>query len=202
MERPELKEFSDLNREDFDRHPVWIGCHGVDSSERWYEDTDEQTFRPWTDNWPAPASEGMLLVKATFELRDGTTHQGFITPALHPGDLSTQQPYIFVGDQCFGFWGGLFGIPIEDRQSFYAAVGASPDKIFPLRFSAEQTLATGETSGEVEGFYQSFGDGTKVDADHSVQESVRLSPAVSGCEHRKSVPPNESSRATVAFHLP
>lgn len=48
MEKPELKQFGDLTHEDFDRHPVWIGCHVADYDELWYEDTDEETFRPWT----------------------------------------------------------------------------------------------------------------------------------------------------------
>jgi hypothetical protein len=33
MENPELKQFGDLTREDFERPPVWTGCHTVDSDE-------------------------------------------------------------------------------------------------------------------------------------------------------------------------
>jgi hypothetical protein len=89
---------------------VWVGCHTADYDEPWYEDTDEETFRPWTGKLPADAPEGMLLVKATFELVDASRHPGFITPAPNPDDIGTQQPYIFVGDQCFGFWGGIVGV--------------------------------------------------------------------------------------------
>jgi len=96
----------------------------------------------------------MLLVKATLELRDGSKHPGFVTPAPNPGDLGTQQPQIFAGGRRFGFWGGVFGVPIEERRSLYAALGRKPEEIFPLRFSADPTLATGETSGEVTGFYR------------------------------------------------
>src|ERR1035438_5255113 len=80
MERPELRQFGDLTREDFDRHAVWIGCHTTDYDETWHEDTDEETFRPWTGKLPADPTEGMLLVKATFELPDGSRHPGFVTP--------------------------------------------------------------------------------------------------------------------------
>jgi len=154
MEKPELKQFGDLTHEDFDRHPVWIRCHVADYDEPWYEDTDEETFRPRTGHLPAHASEGMLLVQATLELGDGSRHPGFITPALKPGDLGTQQPQIFAGGRSFGFWGGMFGVPIEERQSLYAALERKPDDVFPLRFSVDPALATGNTSGQVTGFYR------------------------------------------------
>lgn len=89
MGKPDLKQFGDLTPEDFDSHGVWIGCHSADYDEPWYEDTDEETFRPWTGDLPADASEGMLLVKAMLELRDGSQHSGFLTPAPNPGDLGT-----------------------------------------------------------------------------------------------------------------
>lgn len=154
MEKPELKQFRDLTREDFDRHPVWIGSHTADYDKPWYEDTDEETFRPWTGDLPADASEGMLLVRATFELPDGSRHSGFLTPAPNPGDLGTQQPQLFAGARRFGFWGGMFGIPIEERQSLYAALGRQPNDVFPLRFSADPALATGDNRGQVIGFYR------------------------------------------------
>jgi hypothetical protein len=101
----------------------------------------------------------MLLVRATLELRDGSQHPGFMMPAPNPGDLGTQQPQIFAGDQRFGFWGGMFGVPIEERQALYAALGKTPDAVFPLRFSVDPSLATGDVSGQVCGFYRhAFGD--------------------------------------------
>jgi peptidoglycan/xylan/chitin deacetylase (PgdA/CDA1 family) len=154
MATPELKQFGDLTREDFDRHPVWIGCHTADYDEPWYDDTDEETFRPWTGDLPADAGGAMLLVRATIELRDGSRYPGFVTPAPTPGDLGTQQPQIFAGDRRFGFWGGMFGVPVEGRQALYAALGKPADAVFPLRFSADAGLAAGEASGEVLGFYR------------------------------------------------
>lgn len=160
MDKPDLKQFGDLTREDFERHPVWVGCHTSDCDEPWYEDTDEETFRPWTGGLPANASAHMLLAKATFELRDGSRHPGFVTPDPDPGDLGTQQPHIWAGDRAFGFWGGMFGVPAEERQALYSALGRKPDDVFPLQFSIEPGLATGTTNGEVKGFYRSgLGDG-------------------------------------------
>jgi hypothetical protein len=155
MEKPKLKQFGDLSREDFEQHPVWIGCHTVDYDQPWYDDTDEETFRPWAADLPVDGSEAMLLVRSTVELRDGSTHLGFVTPAPTPGDLGTQQPHIFVGsDRAFGFWGGIIGVPVEERQALYTMLGKHPDAVFPLRFTGDPALATGEIVGEVLGFYK------------------------------------------------
>ncbi len=133
---------------------MWIGCHTADYDEPWYENTDEQTFRPWTGELPADAFKGMLLVKASLELRDGSRHAGFVTPAPNEGELGTQQPQIFAANQRFSFWGGIFGVPEEGRKALYAALGKSPDEVFPLRFSADPSLATLVTTGKVDGFYR------------------------------------------------
>ncbi len=154
MTTPQLKQFGDLTFEDFERHPVWIGCHTADYDEPWYDNTDEQTFRPWTGELPADASKGMFLVKATLELRDGSRHTGFVTPSPNKGNLAIQQPQIFAGNQRFGFWGGIFGVPEAVRTALYSALGKSPDQVFPLGFSVDQGLATGVTAGQVDGFYR------------------------------------------------
>lgn len=154
MEKPELKQFGDLARKDFERHPVWIGCHTADYDEEWYDDTDEETFRPWTGDLPVGPSQGMLLVAATLELCDGSKHAGIVTPADNSGDLGTQQPQIFAGDRWYGFWGGIVGVALEERQALYAALEKTPEEIFPLRFRVDSSLAAGQTSGHVEGFYR------------------------------------------------
>jgi hypothetical protein len=46
VNRPELKQFGDLTPADFERHPGWIGCHTADYDGAWYDETDEETFRP------------------------------------------------------------------------------------------------------------------------------------------------------------
>ena len=163
MTKPELKQFADLTLGDFERYPVWIGCHTADYDERWYDGTDEQTFRPRTGTLPASPTEGMLLVKASLELRDGARYSGFVTPAQGEGELGIQQPQIFVGERRFQFWGGTIGVREEERKALYAALGKSPDDIFPLRFSVDPSLATGATSGQIEGFYRGFPRSVQVD---------------------------------------
>src|SRR4051812_36598033 len=148
-----LEQFGELTALDFDRHPVWIAAHGADEGEPWYEETNEETFRPWVGVLPVSPSEGMLLVRATLELRDASRYPGFVTPAFNE-DLGALQPQIFVGDRRFGFWGGMFGVPSAKRQELYAALRKGPGAIFPLRFSADADLATGVVAGHVDGFYR------------------------------------------------
>jgi hypothetical protein len=70
MTSPLLKRFGDLTPADFESHPVWVSCHSADSEEPWYDETDEETFRPRQDALPADPSEGMLLVRATVTLEE------------------------------------------------------------------------------------------------------------------------------------
>jgi hypothetical protein len=151
---PELKQFGELSPADFDRHPVWVSCHGADDGQPWYDETDEETFRPFTGALPVSQADGMFLVRALFELRDGTGLKGFITPAFHEADLGVLQPHVFVGERRFRFWGGMFGVPAEERQAFYSALGKDADAVFPLRFDGEPGLATGAAAGGIKGFYR------------------------------------------------
>ncbi len=90
--KPLLKQFSELTEDDFAQHPVWIAVHTVDYDEPWYDETDEETFRPWLGPLPIDPSEGMFLVKADFELHNGRHLNGFVTPAFPDDTLGTVQP--------------------------------------------------------------------------------------------------------------
>jgi hypothetical protein len=154
VSRPLLKQFAGLSEADFERHPVWIQCHVVDYDEPWHDDTDEETFRPRTGTLPADPAEGILLVRATGMLPDGTKLPGFLTPAFEAGDLGTMQPHLFAASTLFGFWGGAFGIAPERRTAFYEAVRRSSEDAFPLRFETELGLSRGVTTVDVLGFYR------------------------------------------------
>jgi hypothetical protein len=160
---PELKQFGRLTPTDFERHPVWISCHSVDHDQSWFEETDEETFRPWTGTLPVAPSEGMLLVRATLELASGSRYPGFVTPALEEDDLGTLQPQLFAGGEWFAFWGGITGYSNEQRQSFYAALRKRAHAVFPIRFAADPDLATGVVSGRIDGFYRLMGSQTQVE---------------------------------------
>lgn len=183
MRRPEIKQFIDLRAEDFDRHPIWIGCYTTDYDEPWYDDIDQESFRPWLGETPVSSDDGIFLIRATLEFADGSNFPGFVTPAEGPkqtsvglrlglgrlfGDstadqnarlISEMQPQLFVGPSPpFGFWGGMFGVSPERRQVLFDAVGKNAAEIFPIRFSADKSLANVSMSGQIDGYYRRLDD--------------------------------------------
>jgi hypothetical protein len=85
-DRPNLKQFGQLVPDDLVAHPVWVSCHSVDYEEPWYDDTDEETFRPWLREIPVAADE-MYLIACEFTMADGSRYPGFATPSLEPDDM-------------------------------------------------------------------------------------------------------------------
>ncbi len=159
--KPELKQFGELTAEDFDRHPAWINCHVEDYGEPWYDETDEETFRPWSRELPVSAADGMLLVKAVATLADGSLLPGFVTPAAGT-DLGLVQPQVFAGGRMFSFWGGVMGIAQQYRDEFYKAVGKGADAVFPIRFAVAAGLVRDATDVVVNGFHCTGRGGTVV----------------------------------------
>src|SRR4030095_15873204 len=108
---PELRQFGDLRLADFERYPIWLHVRLNDTDEPWYDDADEETFRPWTGPLPVSVST-QLLVRADFILADGCHLDGFITPEYIPesaraGVPRTLFPHVFLSsDRPVGFWQG------------------------------------------------------------------------------------------------
>ena len=152
--KPELRPFGSLTAEDFERIPVWLACHVADYDEPWYDETDEETFRPWTGELPVRHADGMYLVKATATLADGSSFPAFLTPAAD-NELGLAQPQVFVRGRRFSFWGGMMGSSQKERDEFYAAVGMAAETVFPIRFTVAPELAEGAMIVEVGGFYRS-----------------------------------------------
>jgi hypothetical protein len=150
--KPELRQFVTLKPDDFIRHPVWVQCHIVDCDEPWYDQTDEDTFRPWTGALPVDPQGAEFLVRATFDLADGTRFSGFVAPS-QTQDLGSMQPSLFTASgQRVAFWFGMFPRP-EERATAYQTLGRTAEQVFPIRFSAEAGLFRGVASGSLEGFY-------------------------------------------------
>ena len=158
MARPRfLKQFGELTTDDFVQHPVWVAVHGTDEDEPWYDECDEETFKPWTGALPVSPEEGMLLVQATLTLADGTRVSGFITPQHEdePVNLGIIQPQIFSNDGRHGFWQGMFQQSPAERAAFYRSFNKTESQIFPITFVATPGLASGQVAGKIEGFYVS-----------------------------------------------
>jgi hypothetical protein len=161
--RPKLKQFGDLEASDFERHPIWVSSHSVDYDEPWYDDEgiDEETFRPWRGKVPVSPEDGMFLVRASFEIRDGTRYHGFLTPSA-ADDLGDLQPTILIGPRHVGLWQGQVPGRAIHRRAFYTALGKTAEQLFPVRFSADPGLASGVVSGQAEGFHGLNDNGTVV----------------------------------------
>jgi hypothetical protein len=149
--QPILKQFVALSPEDFERHPVWIACHAADYDEPWYDETDEETFRPYSGPLPADASD-LLLVSATATMSDGSRHPGLLSPSQETGDMAALQPHVFVGGRAYGFWRGMVGVPEAERRAFHDATGKVPEDAFPIRFTADPSLLAGVMEAEVPGW--------------------------------------------------
>ena len=165
--KPLLRQFGDLTTADFETHPVWVNCHVIDYDEPWYEETDEETFRPWLKSTPVDPAETMFLVRSSLMLADGTKLSGFITPQ-HPQenegkpDLGLIQPQLFLPTgKRVPFWFGIMTPPKELMADMYASLGKAEPQVFPLAFTAEEGLASGIVSGTVHGFC-SRGKGNQV----------------------------------------
>jgi len=58
MSKPRMRQEYDLTPADFNRCPVWVSVHNHDSDEPWYDQADENTFRPWTGALPFAEPRG------------------------------------------------------------------------------------------------------------------------------------------------
>ncbi len=153
--KPTLKQFGDLTPDDFAAHPVWASVHSLDSDQPWYDDGDEETFRPWTGKLPVTPEGGMFLVRAKMTLADGRLLDGFVTPQIksEPADLGMIQPQVFLPSGTrSGFWDGMFKADAKDRSLFYKELGKDPKAIFPITFTAEKHFAKGHVAGSIPGF--------------------------------------------------
>jgi hypothetical protein len=168
---PEMKQECDLSSADFVRHPVWVGVHNYDPDEPWYEQSDEETFRPWNGPLPFSEARGFVLVAATFELADGSVWPGYCRSvrddwdlpfeaswsSMHGGNqlsvLLLQSPIIFIDGRSFDFQLRIPELRKSAIRSFYTAIGKQPGDVFPIRFAAGSGLAEGIVLGRLDGFY-------------------------------------------------
>lgn len=163
-EKPTLKQFSDLSSNDFNENPVWVQCHTADYGQKWYDETDEESFRPWDGELPISPDEAIFLIKSNFTLNNGDKYSGFMTPVVeadcrHENDLGYIQPHIITEDtEIIHFWTGMFPIDKEKKSDIYNSLNCTPDEIFPISFSASDTLAKGIITGKINGFLARKGD--------------------------------------------
>jgi hypothetical protein len=154
----ELKQFSDIRHCDLNKYSIWVNCHGLDYNKSWYDQTDEETFRPWLKSKTIDPAKGIYLIKSTFTLSDGTTLMGFITPIpKSEGDktrlLGSIQPHVFSHtNDVICFWFGMLQPSDSYIAKLYHLLGKEASSVFPVRFDADPGLSEGITSGTIPGF--------------------------------------------------
>ncbi len=157
--RPILKQFSELKQLDFTKHPVWVHCHIIDYNKPWYNDTNEETFRPWSGKFPVKPSYTTFLVRSAFTLNDGTVYQGFVTPVEEFKDdiqmhLGTIQPHILHPSMgVVPFWYGFRKPRSEEIKNCYKLLQKTAGEVFPMHFKIGPNLSTGISGGKLFGFY-------------------------------------------------
>jgi hypothetical protein len=143
------KQVDELTPEDLNRSSIWEFALDEEGD----EGQDEATVRPYESHGPLDPSDGMFVVRARFELADGTRAVGFLTPPVQ-GDsgLGTLQPAVVVGQGQVSFWCGMLSTDPAHVAASYARLGkSSASEPFPLRFASDVELAGGPVTGELLG---------------------------------------------------
>src|SRR5262249_6827956 len=141
--RLDLIQFGSLGSEHFKAFPVWVSCHSVDFDEEWFDETDEETFRPWTGSlpvksgrWNVPCSLGNGT--SGWQHTVGVRHASGSGRGVEPrcGTATRLAP----GRDNVRLWFGFRACDETARAGFYAALRTQPAQVFPARFAAEDHL--------------------------------------------------------------
>lgn len=148
MPPPKLKQFGELLPSDFQNCSVWVCVHGLDTAEDWYEETDEETVRPWQGSKPVDPEDGTFLIAAVFHLASGEKANGFYTPSNTRSDeLSWAQPRIFTPrDEQMLFWLGMFLDPDQEKLDQFQ------QPMFPITFEPAEGTCLNQSKGRIAGF--------------------------------------------------
>ena len=152
---PILKQFEDLSAADFAAWPVWIPCRPGDSAQPWYPQTDNNTYRPWTDALPVGRDMRSFLAQSALTLADGTVFEGFAACPAHGAnfDISTVQPQLFtIMGRRFGFWFGNSSPSTFAKHDFYTAMGKPADAIFPIINAVSPEISAVDLTISIPGF--------------------------------------------------
>lgn len=156
------RQVYELTLRDLVDHPVWEFA----LDEEGEEGQDEATVRPWEVSPPVNAGDGMFVVRASFQLADGTRAVGYLTPPVQGDDsIGTVQPVIVTDQGQVMFWHGVMVPTPDHRREAYAKLGRSAEQVFPIRYTSDVALMGGLVRGVLMGFLhlRSFNDRTVVE---------------------------------------
>ena len=151
------KQVYELTAGDLEQHPIWEFA----LDEEGEEGQDEATVRPWTGNQPLDPADGMFVVRAVFELADGTKLTGYLTPPVQgESSIGTIQPIVVTDRGQVNFWCGAMAPAVEAVRGSYTKLGRNSSSVFPCRYSSDVGIGGGPITGVVNGFmhFRSFSD--------------------------------------------
>ena len=157
------KQVYELSISDLESSPIWEFA----LDEEGEEGQDEATVRPYEGSPPLDPSDGMFVVRARFDLADGTRLHGYLTPPVQDNAaIGTVQPIIVTAQGQVMFWYGAVAPSADAIRDAYEKLGQRDAEIFPVHYASEVELATGAVKGMLNGFlhYRSVNDRTVVEA--------------------------------------
>ena len=146
------KQVYALTLEDLRRFPVWeFRLDGEGGKAQ-----DESTVRPYTAAGPLDpidAAERMFVVRAVFRLADGSSMQGYCSPALREDDsIGVMQPVIVTECGQIPLWCGTAAPDSERLARNYAWLGKDAESVFPMEFESDGQWVGCPITGHVPGF--------------------------------------------------
>lgn len=147
------KQVFELTLADLQQHPAWEFVLDED-----LKPTEEATVRPLSIKKYNP-DEHFGVVKATFELADGTKMAGYLTPpSEEDDDLAVVQPSIVTERNQVSFWFGITAPHKREVARLYSILNRKPDQIFPVKYSSDFPVGDAPVTGTLNGFAFYSGD--------------------------------------------
>ena len=144
------KPVDSLTAADFINYPAWEYAIG----EEHLPGQDETTVRPYTGVVPINPDHGLVIVRAAFQLADGTTLPGTLyAQGTESRGLADIQPVILLetGENIL-FWHGAIKPTDQEIAKYLEMLGRTPEQIFPIHYQSEIAIIGGNIAGEIERF--------------------------------------------------
>lgn len=149
------KQHDDLMLDDILKFPSWEFALDEEGT----PGQDEQTVRPLLSEPPLDPTNNYLVVRATFQLVDGSEYKGLIKPIRLEGGILTPLipidlfPIILTNQGRVYFWYGMIKPSQSEINNNYSIIGVeNPTKIFPIRFFSDVEIVNGIFEGHLDGF--------------------------------------------------
>ena len=114
----------------------------------------EALVRPICNAPPVDPKHCATVVRASFELADGTPLAGYLTPQVKGSrGIARVQPVIVTDAGQVPIWlSGFRLLELRKIVAYLALLGRPATRVFPLRYASDVELVGGPVSGVADGF--------------------------------------------------